>query len=120
MSGRSRTSGHGGPVLKTIWPEQAGAVKLARRFGAALVCVRYRRAADGRQRKTTVELVVAEAPIRRRWVAVRLPRHLNTAALRARAQALGAEWEPVRRVWLMSPRAADALGLAAHIEGPAE
>lgn len=109
----------GGPVLKTIWPEQAGAIKLARRFGETLVCVRYRQAADGRNRRTTVELVVEETPIRARWVAVSLPHEIDTAELRARAQAHGAEWDSRRRVWVMPARVAKQLGIHAHIQSPA-
>ncbi len=45
-------------VLKKLGPEHAGAIKLARRYGDALVCVRYRRNANGSHRHTTVELVV--------------------------------------------------------------
>ena len=39
-------------VVKKMSPAQPGAVKLARRFGDALVCVRYRHDAQGQQRYT--------------------------------------------------------------------
>ena len=45
-------------VIKRLSASQPGAVKLAQRFGGALVCVRYRHDAQGCIRYTTVELVV--------------------------------------------------------------
>ena len=53
-------------VVKRFSATQPGALKLARRFGDALVCVRYRHDPEGRYRYTTVELVVDEAPVERR------------------------------------------------------
>jgi hypothetical protein len=44
-------------VLKKLGPEQAGAIKLARRYGDALACVRYRRSANGSHRYTAIELI---------------------------------------------------------------
>src|SRR4051812_41936053 len=45
-------------IVKRLSASQAGAIKLARRYGDALVCVRYRHDLQGRLRYTTVELVV--------------------------------------------------------------
>ena len=62
-------------VVKKMSPGQPGALKLARRYGDALVCVRYRLDAQGRHRYTTVELVVDSAPLQvrsERIVMVRL------------------------------------------------
>ena len=118
MGGRRRQPSddtRGAAVLKTIWPDQHGAIKLARRFGDALVCVRYRRSANGRMRITTVELAIEVTPVRRRWVAVRLPWTADTK-LRDRLAALGAEWDPRQRVWIMPRRAAESLDLEAHID----
>ena len=50
-------------VVKKLSSQQGGALKLARRYGAALVCVRYRQDMQGLHRYTTVELVVDEAPV---------------------------------------------------------
>ena len=50
-------------IVKRLSATQAGAIKLAQRYGEALVCVRYRHDAQGRLRYTTVELVVDQAPI---------------------------------------------------------
>jgi hypothetical protein len=43
-------------------PGQNGTKKLLARFGERLVCVRYRYDEARRQRFTTVELIVAQAP----------------------------------------------------------
>ncbi|MDP3085570.1 MAG: hypothetical protein Q8N44_18020, partial [Rubrivivax sp.] len=51
-----------GRVQKTLWPPAPGSRKLAERFGAALLCVRYRHDPAGLRRFTTVELVVDIAP----------------------------------------------------------
>jgi hypothetical protein len=53
-------------VVKTLWPPQPGTVALRDLHGAALVCVRYRRDLSNSYRYTTVEVVVAHAPIRHR------------------------------------------------------
>jgi hypothetical protein len=106
------------PVTKTIAPEQPGAVKWSRRYGDALVCVRHRRDADGRTRYITIELVVDAWPIRRPRgadpvVAVSLP--IGESQLRARAMALGAQWDAAERVWHMKRSTAQQLGLQARI-----
>lgn len=51
-------------VVKTLWPPQAGTIKLSRRYGPALLCVRYRHDEAGLRRYTTVELIVDEAPVK--------------------------------------------------------
>ena len=53
-------------IVKRLSATQPGALKLARRYGDALVCVRYRHDSDHRHRYTTVELVVDEAPVQNR------------------------------------------------------
>jgi hypothetical protein len=124
MGGRRKPAGgdrpdppRGGEVLKTIWPHQHGAIKLARRYGDALVCVRYRRSPNGRLRVTTVELAIEEMPVRRRWVAVRLPWGTGPA-LRSQLQDAGAQWDARQRVWIMPRRTAERLGLEAHVDIP--
>jgi hypothetical protein len=103
-------------VVKRLDPTQPGAIKLARRYGEALVCVRYRHDADGRDRITTVELVVNRTPIVRRpspTVAVEL--RFEDRVVRARALALGATWDWEARVWYMSREVARKLGVLKRI-----
>ena len=74
-----------------------GAIKLARRYGDALVCVRYRHNPQGTHRYTTVELVVDAAPVAHRVppdssiVLVRLD--FDDYRGRRRALAQGANWD---------------------------
>ena len=103
-------------VVKRLSPTQSGAIKLARRYGEALVCVRYRHDADGNHRLTTVELVIERVPIIHRpspTVAVKLP--LDEPTLRVRAMTLGAEWDGKARVWYMSRAVAKELGVLKQI-----
>lgn len=106
----------GGRVLKTITPEQPGSLKLLRRYGDALVCVRYREDPQRAQRYTTVELVIDRRPFRPKadtLVAVRID--FGEAALRHRARELGAEWNQTKRAWVMPFSVAERLKLLDRI-----
>jgi hypothetical protein len=104
-------------VAKKLAPTQPGAIKLARRYGEALLCVRYRRSADGRQRLTTVELIVECVPVQSvrsggrdsAVVGVRIGYHETD--LRSRARDQGAAWDREAKLWRMTHRAARQLGL---------
>ena len=106
-------------VVKRLSPEQPGALKLARRYGDALVCVRYRHDSEKRHRYTTVELVVEQAPIIRRQpsldaiVAVQIP--FGDTARQRRAKALGARWDSKARIWYMRRSTAKQLNLLNHV-----
>jgi len=96
-------------IRTTLRLGERGTRKLADRFGARLVCVRYRKDPTVGKRCTTVELVVAEAP----WTPCpRKPRANRPAdemvyvrvgfaeeALPAKMKALGAIWRPRDKVW---------------------
>jgi hypothetical protein len=106
-------------VVKTLWPTQAGAVKLARRYGPALVCVRYRHDAAGSTRYTTVELIVEQAPVQHRvsdraMVGVKIA--WGEAALRAKAKSMGARWDEPSRLWGMTMRTARLLDVTDRIQ----
>jgi hypothetical protein len=105
-------------VTRSLRPGQAGTLKLGRRYGDALICVRYREDALGATRYTTVELVVDEAPVQRRLsgrtiVHVRI--EVGELTLRTQAKAMGAKWDARGQLWRMSLRAARALGLTSRI-----
>ncbi|HEY9064941.1 MAG TPA: hypothetical protein VIO33_08150 [Burkholderiaceae bacterium] len=109
---------HATRVVKRLLPDQAGALKLARRYGRALVCVRYRHDTTGRHRYTTVELIVDDAPITPRGhptdtVAVRIDPDQPT--LRSRAYARGAKWDAASGLWLMPRCLAKELRLTRRI-----
>ena len=105
-------------VVKKLSGNQAGAIKLARRYGAALVCVRYRQDTLGLRRYTTVELVVDEAFVTSKkadatLVDVRIG--WDEATLREKIKQLGGSWDPRQRVWRMRYRAAKQLDLVRRI-----
>lgn len=105
-------------VVKRLSASQPGALKLARRFGDALVCVRHRHDPLGQYRYTTVELVVDEAPVARQpkfdvMVMVRLA--FDETELRQLVSARGALWYAKRRVWCMPRSTAKELRLLARI-----
>lgn len=99
-------------VIKKLAPEANGAKNLSAQYGASLVCVRHRLDDTGTQRITTVELVVAVQPIRRRpgpTVDVRvLPKE---RALQAKLKQAGARWHETEAVWSLRRSTAIALGL---------
>jgi len=105
-------------VVKRLSPTQAGALKLARRYGSALICVRYRHDATAQRRYTTIELIVDEAPIVPRGkpddkVAVRIAHDQPT--LRSRAYARGAICDAKSGLWLMPRQLAKELQLTGCI-----
>jgi len=105
-------------VIKKFSPHQAGARKLAQRYGQALVCVRHRHNAEGTRRYTTVELVVEELPIARRLpdqqlVAVRLPG--SEAETRRQIIDAAGQWDVKLRAWWMTRSVARRLRLLRRV-----
>lgn len=101
-------------IAKRLAPDQAGAKKLARQYGQALVCVRYRHDAAQGLRYTTVELVVEQAQLpatRARNTTVYVHISHLAAKLKARAQASGARWDTSRQAWRMSLQTVKKLGI---------
>ncbi len=93
-------------------------MKLARRYGDVLVCVRYRHDAQGLNRYTTVELVVDQVPVQarrdeKRIVAVKLD--YDDKPLRAVVSANGAKWDAHAKIWRMPRSVAKQLGLLARV-----
>lgn len=103
-------------VVKTLAPNDRGAIGWAREYGDALVCVRHRTDARGKVRHTTVELLVSSTPIRARAttiVRVRIGHHER--ALRSTVQAAGGRWDPAMSTWLLPRRVAGILNLRDRI-----
>ncbi len=102
-------------ITKRLAPDQDGAKKLARRFGGALVCVRYRQDQALGLRYTTVELVVEQVQLptarARNTIAFVHIRHIDRAS-KTQALAAGATWDTARQAWRMSLESAKRLGLA--------
>lgn len=105
-------------VVKTLWPRQAGTLKLLRKFGTDLVCVRYRHDPTGLHRLTTVEIVVDQSPVAshrsdRQVFGVRIG--LLEHDLRARAKAHGAKWDDAAKLWRMRGKGIKLLNLHARV-----
>ena len=103
-------------VAKKLLPGQPGSLKLTRKYGEALVCVRYRHDAQGLSRYTTVELIVDRVPVVprvERVVGVRV--HYEEAALQGAVKANGAKWDKAAKLWRAPHRVAVKLGLQSRI-----
>jgi hypothetical protein len=103
-------------VLKRLSPSQAGAIKLARRYGDALVCVRHRTDEEGLSRITTVELIAERTPIQPRTdkiIGVKI--NFGEPQLQSVAKAAGATWDRQAKLWRMPKRVATALNLEQRI-----
>jgi hypothetical protein len=106
MAKSSDTQWH---VAKTLRPGDPGTLKLLRRYGHALVCVRYRENSQGDTRRVTVELALEDNPIQQRMIWTTIPK--DRADLRAAAMKQGAVWNSQEKRWQMTVRLAKALGL---------
>ncbi len=85
-------------------PGQKGTQRLVNRFGAALICVRYRYDERTGDNLTAAEIIVDRRPrlMTTRYrdtdmVAVAVP--YNETALREKLKAAGGRWNPEERVW---------------------
>lgn len=120
-----------GPVRKKMAPHQPGAGRWVERFGAYLVCVRYRDDLEHQRRVVTVELVVDErplpapptppapapAPAPAEHPAARIGVRIERWELNQRRQAkqAGARWHAGLGLWLMTRAQAEAAGLSDRI-----
>jgi hypothetical protein len=105
-------------VAKKIKPDQRGAIKHARTYGAELLCVRYRENPDGTERLTTVELVVDRAVIQKRddpvvWFKIRQ----DELDLRHQIMSRGARYDGSKYLWRLPRSEVIRLGLRARIVG---
>lgn len=99
-------------ITKKLHPPQSGSQRWERRFGNALVCVRYRHDARAGIRYTTVELIVETRPVDRQpHTLVLVPISAFNESKRQRAIALGAKWKRRDKAWLMTLDAAQRLNL---------
>jgi len=96
-----------------------GAIKLTRKYGDSLVCVRYRVSPDGSQRITTIELEIDRVDIQRKSnpiVTVKI--YASETKLITMAKAKGARFNAKTRLWRMHRNDAQALGLNNRIAKP--
>ncbi len=116
MNSKSEPSPSSLRVTKKLSPESRGALKLARQFGDALVCVRHRMDDKGEFRYTTVELLVEKTSVSPRTdqiVSVRIGP--DERALQTAVRAAGATWDCNARVWRLPRRVAGILRLVDRI-----
>ncbi len=101
-------------VVKKISTTQPGAIKLARIYGDALVCVRYRHDVESHTRYTTVELVVDQATIgknRREVDTVNVQVAPNDLELLIRIRSNGGQWDSQVGLWRLPRHKAEEMGL---------
>jgi hypothetical protein len=104
------------PVVKKMAPTQPGAIKLHKRFGEQLFCVRYRTDPEGKFRYTTVELIIDEVEINKRpEKIVSLSLGVHERAARAQLIAAGAQWDNKTKTWALSYRQAAKLKMQHRI-----
>jgi hypothetical protein len=99
-------------VVKTLAPDDRGAIELSKTYGDALICVRHRVDARGKVRLVTVELLVNRQliqPRKRALLWVRTAPHEK--ALHALIQTAGGRWDGERRLWRLSSRTVSILNL---------
>lgn len=105
----------------TLWPGQKGTKKLQARYGAKLLCVRYRYDPVRYRRYKTVELIEDEAawaPDMSAIVAVRV--EIYELELRAQVKEAGGRWDPEQKVWRLPIGQVLALGLEERLVAVAE
>jgi hypothetical protein len=110
------TSARRSRVTKKMHPPQRGTQRWERRFGNALVCVRYRDDARAGIRYTTVELIMEVRRVDRApRTLVLVPIGAFSESKRQRAMALGAKWKRRDKAWLMTLDTAQRLDLAYQV-----
>ena len=103
-------------VTKKLSAETRGALKLAKQFGDALVCVRHRTDDRGEYRYTTIELLVEKSKINPRTdkiVKVRIAG--DELQLQTVVRAAGGTWDYGARLWRIPQRVAGILKLTDRI-----
>lgn len=100
-------------VAKTIAPGSPGSLKLLRRYGNALLCVRYRDDPAHARRLITAELVIEVRPIpnSHRSSLVYIPLKPTESEARQTACLMGAKWSQTKQAWAMSRKTAERLNL---------
>jgi hypothetical protein len=88
-------------------PGQRGTKRLVEKYGAALVCVRFRYDAESCQRLKTVELIIERTdwtpPPARHAPESLVPLRISASdlPLRAMVKAAGGRWNPDEQLWFV-------------------
>ena len=103
-------------------PGRPGTKSLAKKYGDALLCVRFRYDEESRQRLKTVEFVVERTdwtPPPSQYTAETLvPLHIEPYDLpmRSQAKAAGGRWNPEKRLWFAKYGRIAGTPLEKHIQ----
>lgn len=101
-------------TIKRLKPGKPGTRRLLQRYGADLLCVRYRIDRSTGKRFTTVELLVEERagpPAAMVWVRV----GYGETEVRRQIKEAGGVWDAERKLWRVSGHIAHALKLQKRI-----
>lgn len=104
-------------IRLTRRPGQPGTKRLVAKYGASLVCVRYRYDAERKKRYKTIELIVevADWPPLTPDTIVSIRVAWEEAYLRHDIKAAGGQWNPERKLWKLRYDHVVALGLVDRI-----
>ena len=86
---------------------QPGTKNLSKKYGDALLCVRFRYDAQARQRLKTVELVIERTdwtpPVPQYTAETLVPLQIEAfdMPMRSQAKAAGGRWNPEKRLWFV-------------------
>lgn len=100
----------GTAAIKRLKPGAPGTKRLVKRFGDALLCVRYRHDPLRHCRLTTVELIIEERPEKPEktaWIHIAY----SETELRLRVKEARGTWHPDRKLWLVPLKKIKALKL---------
>lgn len=103
-------------------PGQPGTKTLSKKYGDALLCVRFRYDAESRQRLKTVELVVERAkwtpPVPQYTADTLVPLQIEAfdMAMRLQAKAAGGRWNPEKKLWFVKYGNIAGTPLEKHIQ----
>lgn len=104
-------------VVKRLAAGRPGTKRHLERFGAALVCVRYRQDAATGDRLTTVELIIDQRPAKAKanagTVLIRIG--YGETLLRKQAKAAGGKWIAARKLWQVPKTLVRRLKLAKRV-----
>lgn len=113
------SSPHATRVVKVMRPGAPGTLRLQRRFGNALLAVRYRYDWTGLHRYTTVELLADTSPVvrgTRPEALCTVQLHPGEQELEQAVRQLGGHFDPQLRRWVIPGYVVQQLGLGDRVE----
>ncbi len=102
-------------------PGQHGTKSLVKKYGDALLCVRFRYDAESRHRLKTIELIVERTkwtpPLTHFTAETLVPLRIEPYDLpmRSQAKAAGGRWDPEKKLWFVKFGKIEGTPLEKHI-----